>query len=42
MTPVLKLVLFMGIVTWLTLLVSSLVRVKGWTLRLGMMVWPLL
>ena len=32
MTLVLKLVVCMGIVTWLTLLLASLIRVKGWTL----------
>ena len=31
MTLVLKLVIYMGIVTWLTLLLASLIRVKGWT-----------
>ncbi len=33
MTPFLTLVIYMGIVTWLTLLAASLIRVKGWTLR---------
>jgi uncharacterized MAPEG superfamily protein len=31
MTPTLKLVLYMALLTWLTLLAASLIRVKGWT-----------
>jgi uncharacterized MAPEG superfamily protein len=36
MTPTIMLVLEMAIVTWLTLLAASLLRVKGWTMP-GMM-----
>ncbi len=32
MNPLLMLVVYMAVVTWLTLLAASLVRVKGWTL----------
>ena len=31
MTPTLKLVIYMALLTWLTLLAASLIRVKGWT-----------
>ena len=31
MTPTLTLVIYMAILTWLTLLAASLIRVKGWT-----------
>jgi len=32
MTPTLKLVIYMAVLTWLTLLAASLIRAKGWTL----------
>ena len=32
MTPLLSLVVYMAIVTWASLLVATLIRVKGWTL----------
>ena len=31
MTPTLKLVIYMAILTWLTLLAASLIRARGWT-----------
>ena len=31
MTPVLKLVVYMALLTWLTILAASLVRARGWT-----------
>ena len=31
MTPTLRLVIYMAILTWLTVLAASLIRVKGWT-----------
>ncbi|MDM0034899.1 MAPEG family protein [Variovorax sp. J22P271] len=31
MTPTLTLVIYMALLTWLALLVASLIRVKGWT-----------
>lgn len=33
MIPLLTLVVYMAIVTWLTLIAASLVRVKGWTFQ---------
>jgi uncharacterized MAPEG superfamily protein len=33
MTTTLTLVIYMAIVTWLTILAASLIRVKGWTAR---------
>ena len=37
MTPTLTLVIYMAILTWLTLLAASLIRAKGWT-PAGMMI----
>jgi uncharacterized MAPEG superfamily protein len=37
MTSTLTLVIYMAVVTWLTLLAASLIRAKGWTLP-GMMI----
>jgi uncharacterized MAPEG superfamily protein len=31
MTPTLKLVIYMAILTWLTILAASLIRARGWT-----------
>lgn len=33
MNPLLSLVVYMAIVTWITLLAASLIRVQGWTLQ---------
>ncbi len=33
MTPTLKLVIYMAILTWLLILVAALVRTRGWTLQ---------
>ena len=33
MTPTLTLVIYMAIVTWLTLLAASLIRARGWTFQ---------